>query len=82
MTTLTMQPCVRYRAWLRCSGRVSSADVPDDIFGAAYNRESSRLYSDWLANLYRNYKQDGYAFLPYHGTPDAGFDTWLASIYL
>jgi hypothetical protein len=56
--------------------------VPEDIFGAAYNRESSSLYRNWLANAYRNYKKDGFAFLPYHGTPDPDFDHWLARIYL
>jgi hypothetical protein len=82
MTTLTMQPCLRYRAWLRCSGRVPGSAVPDNIFGAAYRRESMALYLHWLTNAYRNYKRDGTASLPYHGTPDPDFDTWLASIYL
>jgi hypothetical protein len=77
-----MQPCIRYRAWLACSGRVPNNLVPEDIYGAAYNRESSQLYKDWLAQLYRLFKRDGYAFLPYHGTPDPAFDTWLESIYL
>jgi hypothetical protein len=81
-TTTATQPCLRYRAWLRYSGRVSSADVPTNIYGAAYIRESGRLYSEWLANAYRNYKKDGSASLPYHGTPDPDFDAWLTSIYL
>jgi hypothetical protein len=49
---------------------------------AAYNREFSTLYRNWLANAYRNYKKDGFVFLPYHGTPDPDFDRWLARIYL
>ena len=81
-SAIKMQPCIRYRAWLACSGRVPNNLVPEDIYGAAYRRESIKLYNDWLANAYRNFKRDGYAFLPYHGTPDPAFDTWLESIYL
>jgi len=77
-----MQPCLRYRAWIACSGRVPGDKVPNDIYGAAYNRESAEMYNRWLAQLYRVFKHDAYAFLPYHGTPDPAFDTWLESIYL
>jgi hypothetical protein len=80
-TAVDMQPCLRYRCWLACSGRVASNKVPDDIYGAAYNRESGHHYEQWLANAYRNYHRDPNAKLPYHGTPDPAFDTWLAQIY-
>lgn len=76
-----MITALRYRCWLAYSNRVPFNEVPNDIYGAAYLRESTTLFNDWIANAYRNFKQDPNAALPYHGHPDHEFDTWLAHIY-
>lgn len=81
-TTPDMRPCVRYRAWLSCSGRLPGPENPSNPYEWAYVRESIRLYDEWVASAWSNY--NGRLMPPpaFSGFTDPDFDAWLAQIYL
>lgn len=79
---MTIQPCIRYRAWLACSGRIQAPEFPSNPFEAAYRCESTRLYTQWVQSMWCNYNRKLMPPLAYHGFTDPAFDQWLASIYL
>lgn len=79
---LSMRPCLRYRAWLRHSGRIPGPLNLDDPFQQAYSRESSALYNKWVASAWSNFNRREMPSPAYSGFSHPEFDRWLASIYL
>jgi hypothetical protein len=79
---MTMQPCIRYRAWLACSGRIPCPEHPANPYEWAYVRESISLYKHWVQQMWSNYNQKLMPPIAYHGFTDPAFDHWLALIYL
>ncbi|MFN7322906.1 MAG: hypothetical protein ACK5SP_01410 [bacterium] len=80
---MTLTPCIRYRAWLACSGRIPTADAPPATpFEAAYYRESSRLYAQWVHQMWCNYNRKPMPEPAFSGFSDQQFDQWLQRIYL
>ena len=77
-----MTPCIRYRAWLACSGRTDTPTNPSNPYEWAYVRESIRLYDTWVHQMWCNYNRKPMPELAFSGFTDPQFDSWLQSIYL
>lgn len=77
-----MTPCVRYRAWLACSGRITGPEFPSNPYEWAYLRESIRLYSKWVHQMWSNYNRKPMPEPAFSGFTDQAFDSWLQRIYL
>jgi len=80
--TYDMTPCIRYRAWLACSGRIDGPQFPSNPYEWAYVRESIALYQDWVHRLWSTYNCKPMPEPSFSGFDDAEFDAWLQRIYL
>jgi hypothetical protein len=77
-----MTPCIRYRAWLACSGRIPCPEHPANPYEAAYVRESIALYKAWVHQLWSTYNRKPMPEPGYSGFTHPDFDAWLQRIYL
>jgi hypothetical protein len=77
-----MTPCIRYRAWLACSGRIDGPEHPANPYEWAYVRESTRLYSEWVQRAWCNYNRQPMPEPSFSGFTHPAFDAWLQRIYL
>ena len=82
MTSHDMTPCIRYRAWLACSGRLQGPEFPSNPYEWAYVRESIDLYAKWVHRMWSTYNRKPMPAPYYTGFSDSDFDAWLQTIYL
>lgn len=80
--TYDMTPCVRYRAWLACSGRIEAPANPTNPYEWAYVRESIRLYDEWVYRAWCNFNRKLMPQPSFTGFTHSDFDGWLQRIYL
>ena len=77
-----MTPCIRYRAWLACSGRIPCPEHPSNPYEWAYVRESITLYKQWVHRLWSTYNRQPMPEPGFTGFTNPEFDAWLQRIYL
>jgi hypothetical protein len=77
-----MTPCIRYRAWLACTGRIPSPEHPANPYEWAYLREELRLYPKWVHSMWSNCNRQRMPEPGFSGFSDPDFDAWLQRIYL